>query len=72
VSKKRENPIRVKVGEIQVTDLDLSSRCNEAKQKDHGVAIAVNGMRAHSSEARKMIGEIVPQRGSESVWRRLH
>jgi len=61
VSKKRENPIRLKVGEIQVADLNLSSRCDEPKQKNHGVAIAVNGMGAHSSEARKVIGKIIPQ-----------
>jgi len=61
VSKKRENPIRWKVGEIQAADFNLSNRCNEPKQKNHGVAIAVNGMGAHSSEARKMISEIVPQ-----------
>jgi hypothetical protein len=61
MSKKRENPIRLKVGEIQVRDLNLSSRCNEPKQQNHGVAIAVNGMGAHSSEAREMIGEIVSQ-----------
>jgi len=60
VSEKRENPIWLKVGEIQVADLNPSIRGNEPKQKNHGVAIAVNGMGAHSPEARKMIGKIIP------------
>jgi len=50
--KEREDPIRLNVIQLQVADFDLSIRSDEAKQKDQAVAIAVNGVRAHSAKPR--------------------
>jgi hypothetical protein len=49
--QKRQYPVGLKVLDVQVAHIDPSIRSDEAKQKHQAVAIAVNGVRAHSTKS---------------------
>jgi hypothetical protein len=73
MGKKREDHVRLNVIQVQIAHIDLSIRSDEAKQKHQTVAVAVDGVRAHSTKPGHMIGEVIPQAGRQAVrLRRLH
>lgn len=58
--EKRQYHVRIDILQVQIANIDLSIRSDEAKQKYQTVTIAVNGVRAHSTKPGQVIGEVNP------------
>jgi hypothetical protein len=70
IGQKRKNLVRLNIIQVQVANVTLSLRSQEAKQEDQTVSIAVNGVRAHAAKPGQMVCKVVTQTGREPIRRR--
>jgi hypothetical protein len=67
IYKEAEDSAGIEIVHVQITDFDLSIGCHKAEQENQAVAVALNRVRAHPTEPRQMIGEVVPETAREEI-----
>jgi hypothetical protein len=70
MGQKCKNLVRINIIQVQVANVTLSLRSQEAKQENQTVSIAMDGVRAHAAKPGQMVCKVVTQTGRESIRRR--